>query len=1237
MSNPRPDPPGDSRDHEAAEPSPLTQTVIQSDQPCLPSHPVLVRAASVDVPADPLPRVPGHEVLAELGRGGMGVVYRAVDLGRSEAVAVKTLRPGASLSRFKSEFRTLTGVRHPNLVALHRLIAAERDWFLTMELVDGPDFLAHLRDGANDGRLRDAFRQLAAGVHALHAAGVLHRDLKPANVKVTPTGRVVILDFGLAADVHPAGDPDATSHSVLGTPAYMAPEQAVGRPVTPACDWYAVGGMLYAALTGERPFAGAAADVIRAKQERDGPRPSAVRPDVPPDLDALCGELLRRDPTARPTGVEVLARLGEAAAALPAAQGVFVGRADALARLDAAFAELRAGKVVVVSVHGPSGVGKSALVGRFLQGVAAAGGLVLSGRCYEAEAVPFKALDGVVDALARHLRRLLTEAARRLLPRDVGPLVRVFPVLREIEAAADPTHLSGVDDPQDRRRRAFGGLREALTRVAETRPVVVAVDDLQWGDADSAALIAALVAPPAAPPVLWLVGYRTDGLETSACLKALGEAGPFRDRRDIPLAPLTDPEARELAERLHAGAADADLDIVVREARGNPFFVGELVRDLATAGAWPAGRANLDDRLWERAGRLTEGERTLLEVVAAAGRPVPAAVAIAAAALDEGATTAVGNLREGRWLRDAGDGELAAYHDRVRETVASRLEPALAARHHRRLAEAFERGGNPDPERLAGHWLAAGEPGRAAGLYLAAARRAAGAFAFERAAGLYRTALSLPARCESEPELRTALADALTNAGRGTEAAREILRVADLAPPADRDAVRLRAAMLLLTSGRYAEGVSILREVLPAAGLTYPASRRAAFARLIWTQLRLRLRGLGYRRRSPGEAPPALVRRVDVCQEVVPALGAADPLRGFGFATAGLLDALRLGDPQRIASFLSIEAANQGFAGNPTRADRLLEVGRRALAEAPAPQYAAGLTLCRGIVDYTRGRWREADEHARAAQRQLRALGRPAWWEVGTAQMFEVYAKLFRGHFGELLTLIPAYLAEARQRSDVYAEGNLVTFALPAVAAVCHAAPTVEADLDELLDRWGRDGVQFQHLNVLHTKTQLAYHRGDWDQAAARLAETERQMRAVGAWRFQVGRISVAETRLRLLLARGSEEGRPPAAPEFARAIRALRREKVVWANALADGHQAAFENLNGMVDRAVVGLRVAVAALTDVGMELHAAAARRQLGTLVGGDDGRSLVTAADDWMKSQGVLDPAFAARLYSPGFRS
>jgi predicted Ser/Thr protein kinase len=210
------------------------------------------------------------EIQRRIGEGGMGVVYQARDARRRADVALKTLSrlEPEGVYRLKQEFRSLAEVRHPNLCQLYELFS-EDEWFFTMELIEGQRFDRWVRpDGAlSESRLRAALPQLVEAVAAIHRAGKLHRDLKPSNVLVSAEGRVVVLDFGLSVDSD--SDPlaaNAGDDSVSGTPAYMAPEQAGGAGAVPASDVYALGVMLFEALTGQRPFEGRTHQVLAEKQ-----------------------------------------------------------------------------------------------------------------------------------------------------------------------------------------------------------------------------------------------------------------------------------------------------------------------------------------------------------------------------------------------------------------------------------------------------------------------------------------------------------------------------------------------------------------------------------------------------------------------------------------------------------------------------------------------------------------------------------------------------------------------------------------------------------------------------------------------------------------------------------------------------------------------------------------------------------------------------------------------------------
>jgi len=365
-------------------------------------------------------------ILRRLGAGGMGVVYAAHDGVRDETVALKTLlraRP-ADVSRLKREFRSLSDVAHLNLVCLHELVVEPESCFFTMELVDGLSVSEYVRAPVADSGttsevslradprlVRSVLRQLVAGLSALHGKGKLHRDIKPSNVLVSRDGRLVILDFGLMSDVLPGTA--VADDCMAGTPAYLAPEQHSGADPSEASDWYAVGVTLYETLIGRLPFDGSWDELRQHKVRSDPTPPARIDPEIPDDLNDICMGLLCRDPGQRISGPEALDTLIDTGTRhlkpRPCEprrpKPFFVGRAGELAILSASFASAREGRATTVCVHGPSGIGKTALVQHFLDRLPHGDEtVVLRGRCYQQESVPYEAVDGIIESLSTYLR-----------------------------------------------------------------------------------------------------------------------------------------------------------------------------------------------------------------------------------------------------------------------------------------------------------------------------------------------------------------------------------------------------------------------------------------------------------------------------------------------------------------------------------------------------------------------------------------------------------------------------------------------------------------------------------------------------------------------------------------------------------------------------------------------------------------------------------------------------------------
>ena len=518
-----------------------------------------------------------------------------------------------------------------------------------MELVRGTSFLRYVKDEQGEvdyGRLRSALGQLVEGVVALHAAGKLHRDIKPSNVLVTSDGRVVVLDFGVAAELAWGVDPFWGERDFVGTAPYIAPEQLLAADPHPASDWYSVGVMLYAALAGVHPFVGTAEQIYTTKLAVDPTPPRKRASGVPEDLDALCMALLSRVPEMRPTGPEILARLGRPFAAKndgsrPRALATrkLVGRETHLRELRTALDATQSAGQIVVLAAGLSGMGKSALIRQFLDEQALLNeALVLRGRAYERESIPFKAIDAVIDALSMHLVRRTSQGEALRSPVDLGLVTTIFPALGRVPGISNASG-NAMLDPVHVRRQAFAALRELITIAAASRPVVLYVDDAQWGDADSAALLIELLRPPALR-VLLIVSYRENETENSAFLRELHARLPEHvNMRELDVGPLSPSDAERLALELLA-ADERSLPLarsVALESGGSPFLIEELVCSLSdgsgigsNTGAVTFSTVTLEQMVGERSRQLPEEARRLLEVVAIEGRPVPVSIVASA-------------------------------------------------------------------------------------------------------------------------------------------------------------------------------------------------------------------------------------------------------------------------------------------------------------------------------------------------------------------------------------------------------------------------------------------------------------------------------------------------------------------------------------------------------------------------------------------------------------------------------
>jgi hypothetical protein len=1175
-----------------------------------------------------------------LGEGAFGVVYEAEDRRDGGRIALKVLRqPEADwLYGFKQEFRAMQGISHPNLITLHELFCEDGRWFFTMELIDGVDLLSYVR--GQPERLRNSLQQLLEGLAVLHAAGKVHRDIKPPNVLATREGRVVLLDFGLATQAF-----GSIASTVVGTPAYMAPEQAASRVVGPPADLYALGVLLYESLTGQLPITGSPLQMLLAKQTEQPRAPSEVAPGAAADLSALCMALMQIDPNARPSAAEAFRVVAAPGTTPPTAfqaerdVPVFVGRVAELDALRSALQSSERGELAAVLVCGESGIGKSLTVRRFLADYATSSDtLVLEGRCHEREAVPYKVLDGIMDALSRALSRMPSSDVAALLPARAGLLGHVFPVLRRIpRVASDHARVPIDSPPQELRQRAFAALRELFTRLSLHVSTVLVIDDLQWADADGLAALCEVLRPPDPPPLLFIGTLRTPSTGEVQLRERLSTAVP-QGLRTLELEALGPSEARELATLLLGSArgAPAEAERIASEAGGHPMFVEELTRHVVL-GAAP-GETKLDAAIWSRLRQLEPFECGLAELIAIAGQPLRLQLAAAAANLDRGRfDSAIATLRASNLVRMSGAAKLDAiepYHDRIREAVVARIDPERKRSLHEALALSLESDAHRDYEALASHWFDAGDSARSATCAAAAGDEASRAFAFDRAAHCYQQALTRLGQGDSvRTSLRVRLGNALALAGRGALAAPHFELAATECPPGEALELRRRAAEQLLRAGLIDRGLAASREVLRSIGMRLPRTQLTALASLVFYLLRLRVRGLHF---VPRAASAADLTRIDTCWSIGWNIAFVETVVGYLFSVRALLLALKAGDQERITCALGIVTACSAIGGGRAwpRTERYLqhvhELGSRT-QDFRSRVFALAAV---GGAYHLNGRFREAAEQLARLLDMLNDGSNGLTHERVMCRMFLLQALSFTGGFRDLRRIHREGLLDAFARGDVYATVNL-RIGSSNLAWLAEDRPAVaDEQAREAIEQWSKSGFHNEHAYALVARIHARSYLGDVAAAYALANEfVQRGQRAL-TWRIQVMRVRALYARgtLALAMIAAGQGDRKSLLRGAARDARALERENLAWISPFARVVRAGIALHSGSREAALEGLDQAALDFAGGDMLAFAATARARAGVLRGDLDE---VKRAEDFLRSEEVIAPQRMFRLLMPSF--
>ncbi len=806
-----------------------------------------------------------YRIESFLGRGGRKRVYRAADSeegDRTVAVAVfDTEGIGeAALARSRREAQAMGKLGdHPHIVSV--LGTGEDDGvpYVVSEYVGGGDLAGVLE--ASSGRRIEVDRALAIAIdvcraleHA-HSRGVVHRDLKPANVWLGDDGSARLGDFGLATTDRRSRA--AVEGMLVGTVAYLPPEQALGRAADARSDLYSLGAMLYELLTGEPPFPGDDAVAIIGQHLSATPvAPSRHRPEVTATADALVLRLLAKAPEARPQSAAEARREIEAAVAAPPeeaeaadadnplealAGGVFVGRDSELGEARGLLEDALAGQGRLLLVSGDPGIGKTRMAEQLATYARVRGARVLWGRCYEtkgqppywpwSEAIRSYVLDADPVGLRWQLGARAADVAR-IVPELAERLDIEVPDLVETEQA---------------RFRLFDSLTAVLADASKARPTVIVLDDLHWADEPSLHLLS-FVARRLADTGLLLVGtYRDVELGRHHHLaETLQDLAGVDAARRVSLRGL---EPRAIADyiELTAGVDRPPAELaraIAEQTGGNPFFIGEVVRLMATEGRLGEGEARQEvlipqgvrEVVGRRLDRLSDTANEVLGVAAIYGRDFPAQVIeqVSERPPDE-VRAALEEAVDCRLVESTGgNGHYSFAHALVRETLQAEIPAARRVRLHGLIATALEGYDDDDPDRhlsaLAHHFIEAaplGEVDRAIDYATRGATRAAQRFAHEDAANLYEKALEAlemapPVDPARRLDLLLELGAAQSRAGRVGEARRSFERAALDARDLDRpeDLARAALSICLISFAGVVDHplIALLKESLEAVG-----------------------------------------------------------------------------------------------------------------------------------------------------------------------------------------------------------------------------------------------------------------------------------------------------------------------------------------------------------------------------------------------------------------------------------
>jgi hypothetical protein len=643
-----------------------------------------------------------------------------------------------------------------------------------------------------------------------------------------------------------------------------------------------------------------------------------------------------------------------------------------------------------------------------------------------------------------------------------------------------------------------------------------------------------------------------------------------------------------------------------------------------------------------RAGALSSTARQLLEALSVAGEPVSRAILCRAVeTADQDPAGEIALLIREHLVRVTGtqQAKLEPFHDQVREASLSWLSNAELRAWHARLAELLRVDTNMDPQRLLRHYRGAGNSPAAFEAALAAAANSENALAFEQAARFYAAALETgEAGKAAQANIHRKRAEALARAGRGSEAADEYRNAARFGEYNDIFQMQRLAAEQLMRSGYLDEGIQTYRGLLRSVGFWMPSTPLQSIAAMLAVRALIRLRGMRWQRQVETDLPALTVRNLDLLWTGALVLSGVNPVFGTYLQARHMLEALRAGEPFRLARSVGLGAGYESLGGASEyhRGRKLLDFSDRIASDLQDPYTSALLSTCGVVLDYLCGWIREGLEHSRASVQMLRELGTEVTWESNTANMLLIWFLGWGGRIREMSDLVPRILDEARSRGDVYSL-VMIRACAPAYLADLAADDPDRAiqETGRALAKWSQARYDFPHFAAAFARVECDLYAGRLEKARSRaLTEWSAMRRSLLSRKCQTFRIMLFYMRGKTALAIWTRQrGDRTLVREIEHYSSRLTKSRSPWGAALGNALRGGLEAGRGRVREAILLLDRAEVALREQDFRLLAEAISRRRGELEG-DAGADLVASADAFMRSENILRPDRMTAMMFPG---